>query len=78
LEHLANDYFKNMYTKDDLVVPELIEELIEPMVDQQTNDDLTKDFTDDEISNDLFQIGPLKAPSVDGFPARFFQRNWGF
>jgi hypothetical protein len=24
----------------------------------------------------LFQIGPLKAPGPDGFPARFFQRNW--
>ena len=30
-----------------------------------------------EISNALFQIGPLKAPGPDGFPARFFQRNWG-
>lgn len=28
-------------------------------------------------SNALFQIGPLKAPDPDGFPARFFQRNWG-
>jgi len=24
----------------------------------------------------LFQIGPLKAPGLDGFPARFFQTNW--
>jgi hypothetical protein len=34
------------------------------------------EFTDEEISDALFQIGPLKAPSVDGFPARFYQRNW--
>jgi hypothetical protein len=40
------------------------------------NDDLCKDFTDEEISDALFQIGPLKAPGVDGFPARFYQRNW--
>ena len=40
------------------------------------NDALCKPFTDDEISDALFQIGPLKAPGTDGFPARFFQRNW--
>jgi hypothetical protein len=27
--------------------------------------------------NALFQIGSMKAPSPDGYPARFFQRNWG-
>ena len=38
---------------------------------------LCKEFTEKEISDALFQIGPLKAPGPDGFPARFFQRNWG-
>jgi hypothetical protein len=41
------------------------------------NIDLCKDFSDEEIGDALFQIGPLKAPGVDGFPARFYQRNWG-
>jgi hypothetical protein len=40
------------------------------------NHQLTAEFTDDEISDALFQIGPHKAPGVDGLPARFFQRNW--
>jgi hypothetical protein len=40
------------------------------------NDDLCKEFSEEEISNALFQIGPLKVPGADGFPARFFQRNW--
>jgi hypothetical protein len=29
-----------------------------------------------EFSDALFQIGPLKVPGPDGFPRRFFQRNW--
>lgn len=37
---------------------------------------LCKDFTEDEISDVLFQIGPLKVPGPDGFPARFYRRNW--
>jgi hypothetical protein len=41
------------------------------------NERLCKDYSDDEIGNALFQIGPLKAPGKDGFPARFFQRHWG-
>jgi hypothetical protein len=36
------------------------------------NNKLTNDFFDEEISNALFQIGPLKAPGADGFPSRFF------
>lgn len=30
-------------------------------------------FSDQEISDGLFQIGPLKAPGPDGFPACFFR-----
>ena len=40
------------------------------------NDELCREFTDEEIFNAMFQIGPLKAPGPDGFPARFFQRHW--
>jgi hypothetical protein len=36
------------------------------------NEHLCKDLTDLEIADALFQMGPLKAPGPDGFPARFF------
>lgn len=40
------------------------------------NDVLNAPFTEKEVVDALFQIGPIKAPGPDGFPARFFQRNW--
>lgn len=74
---MATSYFEAMFTKDESVILELVEDLFDQKVDQQVNEELISEFTDDEISNALFQIGPLKAPDVDEFPARFFQRNWG-
>ena len=44
----------------------------EKRVTQDMNDRLCKDFTEEEIGDALFQIGPLKAPGPDGFPAHFF------
>jgi hypothetical protein len=46
-------------------------------INEDVNEQFCKGFTAEEISDALFQIGPLKAPGPDGFPARFFQRNWG-
>jgi hypothetical protein len=38
-----------------------------------------KKLSEDPVSHlasALFQMGPLKVSGPDGFPARFFQRNW--
>jgi hypothetical protein len=40
------------------------------------NENLRAPFSEKEISDALFQIGPLKAPGTDGFPAHFHQCNW--
>ena len=50
---------------------------MKPLVNDEMNEDLCKPFSEQEISDALFQIGPLKAPGPDGFPAGFFHRNWG-
>jgi hypothetical protein len=51
--------------------------LFKRCVSDETKEKLCDEFTEKEISDALFQIVPLKAPGPDGFPARFFQRNWG-
>jgi hypothetical protein len=77
LEKHATDFFKNLYAADDVVQPGIITELMEQKIDGQMNDALCADFSDEEISFALFQIGPTKAPGPYGFPACFYQRNWG-
>jgi hypothetical protein len=40
------------------------------------NNDLCREFINEEMLDALFQIGLIKAPGPNGFPARFYQRNW--
>jgi hypothetical protein len=76
MEALATNFFKNLYTADDEVQSEEVIHLFQPMITKEMNKGLCKNFSMEEISDALFQIGPLKAPGPDGFPVRFFQRNW--
>jgi hypothetical protein len=59
-----------------VVNPEPLIQLLDKVVDDHMNEGLCKNFSAKEIGDALFQIGPIKAPGPDGFPARFFQRNW--
>ncbi|XP_010236428.1 uncharacterized protein LOC104584030 [Brachypodium distachyon] len=76
LEKLATDYFKDIFTHDPGLNHRLVSDLFSPKITEHMNTELCKDFSVQEISNALFQIGPIKAPGPDGFPARFYQRNW--
>ena len=69
-------YFATLFTADPSLCYEPIIEVIDRRVTDAMNVGLCADFTDKEIADALFQIGPLKAPGPDGFPARFYQRNW--
>jgi hypothetical protein len=73
--NMARVFFQELYTKDHSVCPTELLHLIEPMITDEMNAGLCKDFSSDEITNALFEIGPLKTPGPDGFPARFFRET---
>ncbi|XP_073367699.1 uncharacterized protein [Aegilops tauschii subsp. strangulata] len=74
MEMLATSYFKEVYTKDPTLAAGGVLECITPKVTVEMNESLCKPFSEKEISDALFQTGPLKAPGCDGFPAQFYQR----
>jgi hypothetical protein len=77
MERMATSYFKSVFTRDPSIQPAPVVNLLQEVITDEVNDNLCRPFSVDEISDAIFQIGPLKAPGPDGFPARFYQRNWG-
>src|SRR4051794_23423432 len=77
MERMTTSFLKELFTRDPSLDATVVSQLILNKISDVINEELTKGFTDQEVSDALFQIGPLKAPRPDGFPARFFQRNWG-
>jgi hypothetical protein len=73
MERMATSYFQELFTRDPSLNSDDLIDLTQPKVTSMMNDELCKDFIDDEIGDALFQIGPLKAPRVDGFSACFFR-----
>nr|XP_051197283.1 uncharacterized protein LOC127310672 [Lolium perenne] len=77
MEDMATKFFTDLYTADEHVQPDIITDYVQAQISREMNEKLCAAYSDEEIGNALFQIGPLKAPGKDGFPARFYQRHWG-
>jgi hypothetical protein len=45
-------------------------------VSTEMNEKLIATFTTEEVKFALDQMGPLKAPGLDGFTVSFYQHNW--
>lgn len=76
MKELVADFFRNLYSQDPAVALDQLLQLVDMKVDAEMNDQPCREFSTQEISDALFQMGTLKAPGPDGFPARFFQRRW--
>lgn len=76
IHEMTNAFFQKLYDREDEVNPHEILELVSERVSTDLNSLLTKPFSALEVSEALFQIGPLKAPGPDDILARFYQRNW--
>jgi hypothetical protein len=77
MERMATSYFKTVYARDPSIQPSSVVNLFDKVISDEVNVNLCLLFSEEEISDAIFQIGPLKAPGPDGFLARFYQRNWG-
>jgi hypothetical protein len=72
MERMATSYFKELFDRDPNINFGELLNLLQERVTPEMNQNLCKDFSEEEIGDALFQIGPLKAPGIDGFPARFY------
>jgi hypothetical protein len=61
-----------LYTADPKVCPLELLQLLETKNSDEMNCEMCIEFSKQEIRDALFQIEPLKAPGLDGFPTRFF------
>ncbi|KAL9681842.1 hypothetical protein QQ045_013631 [Rhodiola kirilowii] len=52
-------------------------ECLQPTITEEVNQFLLEDISEEEVRRAVFNMSPLKAPGMDGFPALFYQKNWG-
>ena len=74
---MATSFYKNVYDSEPTVGMEEVLSHIPKKVDDSMNAMLTAVYTEKEVKEAQFQMYPTKAPVPDGFPAHFFQQNWG-
>ena len=73
-------HFKqNFEGTTEVTVDQILEEIRTlpiPQINAQQNMFLNKPVTTKEIETTIFQLGPYKAPGLDGIPAFFYQEYW--
>ncbi|XP_008245663.1 PREDICTED: uncharacterized protein LOC103343804 [Prunus mume] len=70
------NYFTNLFSSDGPRDWGNILDAIPQLVSPEINRNLVAPFLEMEIQEAVDQLGALKAPGPDGFPALFYQRYW--
>jgi hypothetical protein len=74
---MAKLFYQNLYRSERVTEMDEVLRCVPTRVDADMNSMLDAPFTAKEVKSALFEMYPTKAPGPDGFPAHFFQRNWG-
>jgi hypothetical protein len=76
IEKAFVDYYKSLFTS---ARPKNIQECtraVERKVTQDMGSKLLKTYTMEEVLAAVTQMGPLKAPGLDGYTVGFYQKHW--
>ena len=73
---VAFDYFEILFHVGACDQMEECLAALPQMVIKEMKEALSGEFTIDEVKVALFQMGPTKAPKLDGMNALFFQKFW--
>lgn len=77
LEKLAVDYFKRLYSLEDVDIDtQMLRERRFVGLTRQEEMDLNKTFSAEEVEKAVRAMGSFKAPGPDGFQPVFYQRCW--
>lgn len=76
MEAMAIAFYRELFSAQEQLQPQLICRHVPRKVTDQMNDLLDRSFTVDEVEKALFCMKPNKSPGVDDFTAGFFQKHW--
>lgn len=76
MQAIVTSHFKDLFSSKTRIGEMVDLPQFFPDLDSTDLNILNSEVTDVDIKLSLFSIGGLKAPGLDGFPAKFFQDHW--
>ncbi|KAF7827992.1 LINE-type retrotransposon LIb DNA [Senna tora] len=76
IRNIIMEFYKNLFSKEDGGQNYDLSQIPWPAIETSTWESISKPCDPEEIKKAVFNIGGLKAPGRDGYPALFYQNNW--